>query len=347
MSAAAMAAVYDGVDEEYTRLRRDRGLLDLRGAGLFEVSGAEAVDFLDHVCTRSPGFLMEGRTLAALLLDESGSLVAEVLLACAGESYTVEVWPAQREAAWRHLEAQAAARDGVTVRDLSDEVAVFGVEGPYAHLTVQPFLDSPVNELAYKHVTTVTWRGEPLVVSRTGVTAEYGYVLRTSRALGEELRESLVDNGARPCGAQAVSICRMESRFNAIEDEAPRPSPTPFELTMQWLIDFNHEFLGKQALLETWGSGQLREPVCFAAPEGAALRAGDPVTVGDTEVGRVAHAVWSPGLDTAIGVAHLDRDLAAVGLGFTARTGGGDEVRITTRSAPFVVPTSLGVKQGV
>jgi aminomethyltransferase len=338
--------VDDGIDVEYARLRADRGLIDLGGAGLFEVGGAGALGFLDRVCTRSPGYLLEGRTLTALMLDGAGAVVSEVLVACDGDAYMLEVWPAQRDAAWRHLVAHVGEYDGVDVRDLSDDFAICGVEGPRSHLTVQHFLVTPINELAYKHVTSTEWEGTPLVVSRTGVTAEFGYELRTRRALADTLRERLVDLGALPCRLDAVNVCRLESRFTSIEDESPHPGATPFELGLQSMIDGNHDFLGKDALMEAWHSGQFREPVCFTSPGAPPLGSGDAVRAGSRVIGRVAHARWSPGLRTTIGAAHLDRELAAAGLDLVACGQGGVDVPILTCSAPFVVPTSLGVKQG-
>ena len=342
--SATMTAVFEGVDVEYARLRHDRGLIDLCGAGLFTVAGPEALAFLDHVCTRSPGFLMEGRTLGALLLDEQGGVVAEVLVALDGDCYIVSVWPAQRDAAWRHLQARSHGRNSVELTDQSDDVATFAVEGPSSHVAVQAFLDAPVNELAYKQTTTVQWQGVPLVVTRAGVTAEYGYQLRTHREFAGTLRGRLIELGAQPCGSDALDICRLESRFVSIENESPQPGCTPFELGLQSLVDFNHDFLGRDALLAAWASGRLRRPVCFAATGEIAPADGGAVRVAGATVGRIAHVRWSPGVQASIGVAHLDADVAAVGLEVLADGADGRGVTITTRSAPFVVPSSLGVK---
>lgn len=335
-----MPAQYDGLEVEYARLRGDRGLVDWRGSGFVELSGSGALDLLDELCTRSAAFLLEERTLAALMLRENGSLIGEVLISCHGDSYTVEVHPAQRDAVWAHLSAHAAGREDVALADLSDQVAIFGVEGPRAQLSVQPFLDMAIGEIAYKSFTTAQWQGRPLVISRTGVTAEFGYRLRVAAEHGDELHARLVELGALPCGGDALDVCRLESRFANLEWDCPAADASPFEVALQWMVDFDRDFLGREALLRRWESGVVRHPVCFVAGEDTAVRRGDRVLADGEVVGQVTHVRRSPGVGALIGLAHLDAELAAAGLDLLACGDHGD-TGIRTCSAPFLVPRSI------
>ena len=345
MTAAphTIPASYDGLDVEYRRLRTDRGLIDLCAAGKFEVSGPAAVDFLDELCTRPVGFLIEERTMATLLLDDAGRIVADAILYCFDGHYLIEVWPLQRQAAWEHVSARAAGRDGVTVRDRSDDIAVYGIEGPQAHLTVQPFMEFTLAQLAYRSFCTTTWEGHSITISRTGMTGEYGYKLFVDAEQGEALRERLVELGALACGLDAVNVCRMEARFANIEDEAPGSAASPFDLALQWMVDFGKDFVGKESLLAEWNGGGLRRPVCFTADVSAGVAAGDELLGGDVVVGRVSHALYSPGVERIIGVAHIDEEYAASGLEFSTQGGGG--AVLATCSGPFLVPMSIGVRQ--
>ena len=337
-------ATYDGLDVEYRRLRTDRGLIDLCASGKFEVSGPAAVDFLDELCTRPVGFLIEERTMPALLLDEDGGIVADVILGCFDDHYLIEVWPAQRRAAWEHIAAQAHGRDGVSVRDRSEDLALYGVEGPQAHQTVQPFMEFTLAQLAYRSFCTTTWEGQPITIARTGVTAEYGYKILIAAEHGEALRQRLIELGALPCGLDALNVCRMESRFANIEEESPGATTSPFDLALQWMVDFGKDFIGKEHLLAQWNAGGLRRPVCFTAEPGTALAAGDELGCGGTTVGRISHALYSPGLDRMVGLAHVDEEYAASGLEFLTQ-GDGSCTVVSTCSAPFLVPMSIGVRQ--
>jgi glycine cleavage system aminomethyltransferase T len=132
----------------------------------------------------------------------------------------------------------------------------------------------------------------------------------------------------------------MESRFVNLERECPHRRTTPFELGLQWMIDFTHGFAARDALLGRWDSEATRLPVCFTAPRDTPAHPGVEVLLDGQVVGSVTHAVWSPAVGHVVGVAHLDRDVAVPGLPLSTR-GEGGATPITTCSGPFLVPTSV------
>jgi aminomethyltransferase len=340
-----MKTVYTDATEEYRALRGSCGLLDHEGTGLVVVSGPEAAAFLGRVSTRTVDFLLEGQSSSALLLTESGAVLAEVLIHCRGGSYLVEIWPAQAPPARAHLAAVAENFPGVTVDDLTESSAVVGLEGPDSFRIAGGYLPFPISSMAYRSFVTTSWGdGVPLLVSRTGVTGEYGYKLQIPAEHAEALRAELLAAGAVACGLDAVDICRMEMRFVNLEGEGADDALTPFHFGLQWMVDFDHEFIGRQALLALWESGMDILPVCWVAESEAGPdlppSSGLPLTVGGTPIGRIAHAVHSPSLGRVIGTARVDRAVAGSGLsyelGSTGRT-------VRTVSAPFLVATSFGI----
>ncbi|GAA1663114.1 glycine cleavage system aminomethyltransferase GcvT [Kribbella yunnanensis] len=337
-----MQSVYSDSVAEYELLRSASGLLDYTGLGLVRIAGNEAAAFLSQVSTRSVDFLLEGQISSALLLNSDGTVLSEVLIHCNGADYLVEIWPAQAAAATEYLVAVGTTGvHDVTVQDVSDEYCVFGIEGPHAPAIAQKFLPFPITSLSYAGFVTTPWReGLELLVSRTGVTGEYGYKLHVPVAAGNELREHLVDLGARQVGTAAVDVCRMEMRFANLEQEAA--GVTPFEVGLQWMVDFGHDFIGKEALVAHWEAGPPRRPVCWVASDRlqSIPDSGSGLVVEDESVGAVAHAVFSPRLGRVIGTARVDADVAAAGLKLTLE----QLTRpVRTTGAPFLVATSFGV----
>lgn len=335
-----MKPVYTDIGEEYRALRETTGLLDYEGAGLFRVFGPEAAAFLGRVSTRNVDFLLEGQISSALALREDGTIVAELTIHCVGRDYLIEVSPTQRDEVAAHLAAAAAAFDGVGIEDVSDEYGVFGIEGPKSFRVAQSLLPFPVASMAYRSFTLVPWgdTGAELLISRTGVTGEYGYKMHVPTAHAAAVRDELVVLGARECGSDALDICRMEMRFANVDREGGDTPFTPFDLGIQWMVDFQHEFTGRAALLARW-EGLDRLPVCWVADaaENSVPVGGASVTAGGSDVGRVVHALRSPKLDRVIGTARVDRAVAASGVRLGVGTGA-----ITTISAPFLVATSFG-----
>jgi len=334
-----MKSVYTDTIEEYQALRGGTGLIDYEGSGYFTVSGPGAAELVGRVCTRPVDFLLEGQISVALVLREDGTILGEAQLHCRGAEYLIQVWPAQADAVRAHLMSTAEEFEDATVTDVSADYHGFGVEGPESFRIVQKFLDFPIASMAYRSFVATARDGVDLLISRTGVTGEYGYVLLVPAAKSSEMREELVGLGARECGLDAVDICRMETRFANLEKETAGESATPFDLGLQWMVDFNHEFIGSEVLSGAQQS-QDHGPVCWEACDDNAdvPSAGSAITVGDHAIGVVTHAVYSPSMNRVIGVARVDSSVAASGLEF----GIGDRA-IRTISAPFLVATSFGV----
>lgn len=342
-----MKNVYTDSVEEYGVLRNAAGLLDQSRTGLLSVTGRDAAAFLNQVSSRSVDFLLEGQCSVGLLLDEDAAVLAEVTMHRRRDDHMVELWHAQADRAREHLLRAATGFDDLTVADVSDQLAVLGVEGPRSFGIVDDYLDFPIASLAYR--TMAEGRspaGFPVQVSRTGVTGEYGYKLIVGVEHADDLRAELLARGAVLCGSDAVDICRMEMRFVNLERESDGQAVTPFDVGLQWMADLGHEFTGRAAMVERWESGLPTRQVCWTEQAGGTdLEAptsatGLSVTIDDVPVGRVVHAVYSPSLGRVIGTARVDRAVAASGIDLVLE-GTGRVLR--TCSAPFLVPTSFGV----
>jgi len=336
---------YTDVTEEYQALRESCGLVDYEGAALLRVTGPGAAAFLGEVSSRSVDFLLEGQISTALALAEDGTVVAELLVHRLADAYLVEVWPAQADAVRAHLSAAASGRDDVAVEDVSAQSRVLGVEGPESFRVAQKFLPFPIPSMAYRSFETTTWDEVPILLSRSGVTGEYGYKLHVEPGSAERVRQELLGLGARECGVEALDIARMEMRFANLEREGGGEPFTPFDLGIQWMVDFGHEFTGRDALQERAGE-RARLPVCWSGQLDATPAAGTPVSLDGDEVGTVVHAVHSPSLDRVIGTARVDAGVAASGVEYEMGGSGGaegSEDTVTTVSAPFLVATSFGI----
>lgn len=342
-----MKNVYTDSVEEYSALRNAAGLLDHLKTGLLTVAGRDAAAFLNQVSSRTVDFLLEGQCSVGLLLDEHGVVLAEVTMHRRRDDHLIELWHAQADRARDHLVRAAAGYSDLTLTDVSDRLAVIGVEGPQSFGIVDAYLDFPIASLAYRTVTEGrSPAGFPLQVSRTGVTGEYGYKLFVAVEHADNLRAELLAAGAVLCGLDAVDICRMEMRFVNLERESEGQELTPFDVGLQWMADLGHEFTGRAAMLEHWEAGLPSVQVCWSEQPGdAELEAPTPVTglsvsIEGEPVGQVAYAVYSPTLGRVIGTARVTPAVAASGVELVLE-GTGQLLR--TCSAPFLVPTSFGV----
>lgn len=320
----------------YHALRQRAGLIEYPAAGLYHLTGPGASGLIAATCTRDVDFLLEGRSQQSLVLEESGSIVSDVLVHGLSEGYLIQVWPDQAATVGARLAEAGYGTDDVTITDRSDELTVLGVEGPRSYAVVGQYLDFPISSLAFMSSTVTTFADRPLTIVRTGVTGEFGYVLLVPSESVAALRADLIVRGAEPVSRDAVDICRMEMRFPNLEAEIPFAGATPFHVGLQWMVDFSGEFVGKKALLAE--ESRPMRPVCWQGEPGerVAPSAGTAVEVADASIGTVLHAVYSPMLERCIGLALVDTDCAAVGLTLRIANAPAETV-----SAPFLVATSF------
>jgi aminomethyltransferase len=327
---------------EYQAIRTGCGLVDHAGTGVLRVTGTGATAFISRICSRSADFLLEGQVLPALILDDEGTLLAEVLVLCEEDGFRIEVWPDLADAARGRLVSAAVDEPQVVVEDLSAGTRVLAVEGPKAPGIAQQFLPFPTSTMAYPSFVAVQWQGIPLLISRTGVSGEYGFKFHIAVEQAGKLTAALQESGAVPVGRAALDVCRMEVRFANLERESGPGPLTPFAVGLQWMVDFGHDFLGRDALLQRRESEDTTRLVCWqAGDDGSDVpEPGTPLTIEGNTVGRVRHAVFSPGLSRVIGVADVESDLAASGLDMAI----GEQAQpVRTISSPFLVATSLSV----
>jgi aminomethyltransferase len=342
-----MELMYSSAEAEHEVIRSGCGLLDYTGLGLFRVSGRNDQAFVDAVATRTVDFLLEGQSSSALMLRSDGTVLADLLVYRVEDGFVLEVPPAQAAAAWAQLADQAAGYDELTLVDVSADFAALGLEGPESFRVVQPLLPFPVSSMSYMSSARVPVPGSSgtdLLLSRTGVTGEYGYKLHVPSEHAEAVRDQLLAAGAVPVGLAALRIARMEARFADLDTEVADAALTPFDLGIQWMVNFDdHDFVGKEALLAYWQAEPVTKPVCWRSDCDVVPERGTEVYVDGEPVGEVGFAVRSPRLQAVIGTARLRSEVAGAGVEMQV---GAERSSAVTTSAPFLIPTSFGVTLG-
>jgi aminomethyltransferase len=157
-------------------------------------------------------------------------------------------------------------------------------------------------------------------VSRTGFTGDLGYELWIKPEQALKLWDALYaageDYGIQPYGEAATNMARLEAGFimPAIEfNEALKTihfeyDQTPFELNLDWLVDFNKpHFNGREALLKERKKGSAYRLVKLDI-EGN-KPAEESYLYSDEnckkEIGYVTSAMWSPVVKANIALAMI------------------------------------------
>ena len=290
-----MPVQYTSVLEEHMAVRHRAGWFDVSHLGRFSVTGAGATSTLRGLLTNDAAALVAGRSQYSLMLDESGGILDDLIVwKWADDEYWVLPNAANHEAV---MKAFAESGGAATVEDLRPSTVSVAIQGPEA-----PELIERVLGFVPRRFRTAegVFDRRPAWAAGTGYTGERGGEVVVPLESASALANALADAEVPPCGLAARDTLRLEAGL-PLWGQDMNSSTTPLEVGLAFAVDFEHEFVGRAALVAQRSEGVPRHPVAFRTEgrriprHGMALRAG-------TSTGIVTSGNFSPVLECGIGI---------------------------------------------
>jgi len=346
---------YKGIEEEHLAVRNAAGLFDVSHMGEFEVTGLEAQRFLQWLLPSDISQVTPGRGLYTLLCNEKGGIIDDIIvLAREPGKYLMIVNATRRDADLTWIRKHMEGFD-VELKDVSNETALFALQGPRAKSILQPILDVDLDGLKRFGHVRASLGDIDLEISRTGYTGEDGFEIFVlncpieSPAHAERVWELLLQKGRPegllPCGLGARDTLRLEAGL-CLYGQDLNEDTTPLEARLEWVISWNKEtFVGKDTLLRLKLQGFETVKTCFLVKTHGIPRSGYRITNGSENVGRFTSGTFSPLLRRGIGMGYLRTSLSTPGTEVLV------ELRGTTQpvvivDAPFYDTNLYGWKRG-
>jgi len=314
------ADAYYDAEYEYFCIRNQCGTYDICPMQKYAIEGPDAEAMLNRMVTRDVTKIGMNRVAYCVWCTDDGRLIDDgtlfrlerdrFMLTC-GSPCT----------AW--LEKSAFGFDGITVRDVTDELAALSFQGPTSCAVLKKMGLSGIENARPFDIRHFDFNGASLMVSRTGFTGDLGYELwldpRFALTLWDTLYAAGEHYGIQPYGEAATNMARLEAGFimPAMEfNEALRTvhyehDQTPFELNLGWLVDFDKpHFNGRSALLDEQQRGP-RYTLTRLDIEGNKPADGSYIYSNQSctrEIGYVTSAMWSPAVKANIALAMIRTD---------------------------------------
>ncbi|MEN8113137.1 MAG: glycine cleavage system aminomethyltransferase GcvT [Actinomycetota bacterium] len=294
-----MPVQYEGVIAEHSTVREHAGVFDVSHLGRFCVEGPGAVGLIRKQLCNDITKVSAGRAQYSMALNESGGVVDDVI-----------VWRLDDERFWVMPNGtnfddilqrfSAGAPDGVSVRAVRDETVLLAVQGPEAAGIVAEVLGSMPGRF---RVEEGVYRGSSYKAAGTGYTGERGAEIAVAPEQGADLLRDLMGAGAVPCGLGSRDTLRLEMGYPLWGQDLDEET-TPLEAGLSWVVAWDHDFVGRDALIEQRDQGIAKTLIAFATEGRAIPRAGYAVRAGSS-TGSVASGNFSPTLGHGIGLAYL------------------------------------------
>ena len=317
--------------EEYRVLRTKAGIFDVPEVPL-EIRGPDAAEFLDYVFTRPVSIMAVDRGRYGLMCHHGGGIACDGVVFRLAEDWFWYVHADRDVFTW--LEALKPGYD-VEIRDPG--AWAIQIQGPTSLAILDARVDGGAREgFKYYHSRQVTMGGQPVLISRTGWTAELGFEVYNMdpNVDGIALWSHLLEAGA-PHGMEVLSTYSMNPRrieagiMNYGTDMGW--DTTPFDLELGDFVDFGHDFVGKDALQAAERAPRFSGFVTEAND----IKWGEPVIANGVAVGRVKAFEPSPTLGTGIGYVLFETPAAMSANTFTVKGRDGNEHPLALHSLPF------------
>jgi aminomethyltransferase len=323
-----LPAYYHDPVEEYWHLLRHVTIWDVAVERIVEITGPDAFTFTSLLTCRDLSRCQVGQCKYAPIIDEQGGIINDPVLLRLQDN---QFWLALADSDVLLWAKGVALHSGLDVHVTEPDVSPIQVQGPDSKPVMQSLFGDAIKDLRYYFCLQTTLDGIPVVVSRTGWTAEVGYeIYLRDGSRGDELWERVMAAG-RPYQIMPIAPCearRIEAGiFNYGSDM--RLENNPFEVTgMERLVELDSatDFIGRKALERIKADGVKRKLVGVEISGdslAAELTAFWPVFHQGDRVGHVSDAIYSPRLERNIGYAWVPIELAAPGTELEANAPGG------------------------
>jgi dimethylglycine dehydrogenase len=331
---------FDIVAAECKAVRERVGLLDISAFARYEVSGPGASEWLDWiVASKLPS---PNRARLAPMLGEAGGLKGDLTVFNWGDgiywitgSYYLRQWHMR----W----FEAHAREGVTVRDISDVTLGFSISGPKSRELLARLTDQDVSNAAlpFMGCTMIDIGQIRAKIGRLSVAGELGYEINCDALEHTVLRRLLFeagqDLGVAEYGYVALNALRLEKSFGIWSAEFTQiytPGMTGMD---RWIAWDKGDFVGREkALVEREGPPPSHELVTLELDAVDADASGyEPVWSDGRRVGFTTSGGYGHWIRKSLAMALVSPEFASVGTKLSVHIVGVERAARVIASSPY------------
>jgi len=245
------------------------GMINLSHFAIFDVSGPDAENLMEHVCVAKVGGKTPlGKGVYTHFLDAAGGIHADLTVirleanryrvVCGGDT-------GHRDYVWmRHMAEHRGWQ--VRIDERSDEIATLGVWGPNARATLQKVADEPEalspESFPFAASRHFRIRGIPVWGFRISYVGEQGWELYLPFSYGLSLWDILYEQGVTPVGIETYANSRRLEKSLRLQNADLLTEYNLYEAGLARKKVKPDDFFGKEAYLEQRERAQQPAYLC-------------------------------------------------------------------------------------
>lgn len=331
------------ISAEVNAVRHAAGMIDVGTLGKFEVRGSQAGKFLERFYTGHFLHQKIGTTRYALLLDESGVMVDDGIVArFAQDFFYVTASTSNAAAVYREMtrRLQVWGLDA-TIVNLTGSYGALNIAGPLSQKILGGLTQADLAALANGGGVETEVAGKTARVINVRFVSDLAYEIHAPAQAIAHIWQTLHDagqpSGLKPFGVDTQRLLRLEMGHFIVGHDTDGLTQ-PLEVGLDWVLADGKPFYIGQRSLQIQAKKPLRKklvgftlpnpPQCLPDECCLVLREGQIV-------GRITSIAFSPTLNKVIGLAYVATQDTAGGSSFVIRHQDGRDVVAIVTPLPF------------
>jgi aminomethyltransferase len=312
-SGFKMPIQFSSIKDEHLTVRNTVGLFDVSHMSNVWIIGRGAEKLITFTTLEDASKIKDGMSQYTAILREDGTIIDDTIFMHLGDKYMIMPNAGMAEIITKWLNKKAEEyKIFAKAENVSSDYAIFAVQGPKSRETLQKLTDVDLKTVGFFECRYIDIDGVECIISHTGYTGELGFELQITPAeksviLFNKILEAGKEFNIKPIGLGARDTLRIEKCFLLAGNEF-QDGRTPLEALMSWAINWDHDFIGKNALLKQKEKGNYHRLTCLECTGKGIPRNGCKVKKEGKIVGIVTSGTLSPCLNKGIAMAYIDPD---------------------------------------
>ena len=300
-----MPIQYEGIIKEHKLARTGAVVFDTCHMGEFRINGRGAVSDLERVLSCDVADIKSGACRYGFLCNENGGVIDDLILyRFDNDDFMMVVNASTKENDFEWIKSHIS--ENTRLENISETTAKIDLQGPLSPKICADVLQNPITELKFFRFGHNFFKGEQVIVSRTGYTGEIGFEIYCPARLAPQLWNDCINKGAAPAGLGARDTLRLEMGFPlyghelSIERNAAQSG-------LSRAISRKKPFIGSKAILDPAAANQILVGIILDGRRSA--KQGDAIQNDmGSEVGIITSASFSPSLERAAALGYVNKE---------------------------------------
>jgi len=301
---------HEYVSKEVKNVRENVGVTEIANFSKHEFQGPDARKFLDYVLAgRIP---KPGRICLNPMLTPKGKLYGDLTVACLNDNKFIVFGSGVVQEMHRRWFESHLKNFNVVYKNRSDDFHGLAISGPKSRDLLQKLVRENISNenFKFRDVREMYVAGVPAIVNRISFTGELGYEVYVAPHFQLKLYEEMETVGKefslKPFGGRALMSMRLEKNWGAWTLDF-RPDFTAKESGLDFFIDWNKDFIGKESAKKD--NSKLKLTPLIIETEDIDVTNNEAVVKDGTSIGYITSGGFAHHVKKSIAYSYLDEEI--------------------------------------